>query len=87
MDDAYARHDWRLSNPQLPIWFISGEEDPCLISLRKFNHAVDNMRKVGYVNVTSKLYPHMRHEIVNELDKEQVWNDILSQLTNWQNNK
>ncbi len=29
----------------------------------------------------------MRHEIVNELDKEQVWNDILNQLTNWQNNK
>ena len=87
MDDAYARNDWRLSNPQLPIWFISGEEDPCLISLRKFNHAVDNMRKVGYVNVTSKLYPHMRHEIVNELGKEQVWNDILNQLTNWQNNK
>jgi len=39
------------------------------------------------VNVTSKLYPHMRHEIVNELGKEQVWNDILNQLTNWQNNK
>ena len=70
MDDAYNRKDWHVVNPQLPIWFISGEEDPCLISLRKFNHAVDNMRKVGYVNVTSKLYPHMRHEIVNELDKE-----------------
>ena len=87
MDDAYARNDWRLSNPKLPIWFISGEEDPCLISLRKFNHAVDNMKKVGYVNVTSQLYPHMRHEIVNELGKEHVWNDILNQLTNWQTNK
>lgn len=87
MDDAYARNDWRLSNPKLPIWFISGEDDPCFISPKKFNHAVDNMRKVGYVNVTSKLYPHMRHEIVNELGKEQVWNDILSQLTNWQKNK
>ena len=87
MDDAYARNDWRLSNPKLPIWFISGEDDPCFISPKKFNHAVDNMRKVGYVNVTSKLYPHMRHEIVNELGKEQVWNDILNQLTNWQTNK
>lgn len=86
MDDAYARNDWRLSNPKLPIWFISGEDDPCFISPKKFNHAVDNMKKVGYVNVTSQLYPHMRHEIVNELDKEQVWNDILNQLTNWQNN-
>ena len=86
MDDAYARNDWRLSNPKLPIWFISGEDDPCFISPKKFNHAVDNMRKVGYVNVTSKLYPHMRHEIVNELGKEHVWNDILNQLTNWQNN-
>ncbi len=84
MDDAYARNDWRLSNPKLPIWFISGEDDPCFISPKKFNHAVDNMKKVGYVNVTSQLYPHMRHEIVNELGKEQVWSDILNQLTNWQ---
>ena len=87
MDDAYARNDWRLSNPKLPIWFISGEDDPCFISPKKFNHAVDNMKKVGYVNVTSQLYPHMRHEIVNELGKEQVWSDILNQLTNWQTNK
>jgi alpha-beta hydrolase superfamily lysophospholipase len=87
MDDAYNRKDWHVVNAQLPIWFISGEDDPCFISPKKFNHAVDNMRKVGYVNVTSKLYPHMRHEIVNELGKEQVWNDILNQLTNWQNNK
>lgn len=84
MDDAYNRKDWHVVNPQLPIWFISGEDDPCFISPKKFNHAVDNMKKVGYVNVTSKLYPHMRHEIVNELDKEHVWNDILNQLTNWQ---
>ena len=84
MDDAYNRKDWHVVNPQLPIWFISGEDDPCFISPKKFNHAVDNMRKVGYVNVTSKLYPHMRHEIVNELGKEHVWNDILNQLTNWQ---
>jgi len=85
MDDAYARKGWKLSNPQLPIWFISGEDDPCFIAPKKFNQAVENMKKVGYVDVTSKLYPHMRHEILNEIDKQQVWDDVLRQLTLWQN--
>ena len=36
------------------------------------------MRRVGYSNVQSRLYPNMRHEILNENGKEAVWNDILS---------
>ena len=27
-------------------------------------------------DVTLKLYPEMRHEIVNELDRETVWTDL-----------
>ena len=29
------------------------------------------------MNVTSAIYPAMRHEVLNEIGKEDVWNDIL----------
>ena len=77
MQDAYEPKGWAMHNPDLPVWFISGSDDPCLVSEKKFRKAVRAMTGVGYRNVASKLYPGMRHEILNETGKEQVWNDIL----------
>lgn len=85
MQDAYGTKDWNNTHPTLPVWFISGEDDPCLINTGKFKQAVKRMEKAGYTDVTYKLYPDMRHEILNEKDKEIVWNDILNHLNEWLN--
>lgn len=87
MQDAYAKKGWRMAQPDLPIVFISGSEDPCLGNERKFNAAVKRMQQAGYSDVKSKLYPGMRHEILNEVDKAMVWNDVLIVLDTWNNNK
>ena len=34
------------------------------------------MRRAGYKDVKGKLYPGMRHEILNEIGREQVYHDI-----------
>lgn len=80
MQDAYRTKDWKPANPSMPVLFISGEEDPCLISRKKFLEAVQAMEVAGYGNVRHILYPGMRHEILNETGKEQVWNDVLEFL-------
>ena len=35
----------------------------------------------GVTDVSRKLYPDMRHEILNEIGKEVVWKDILDFLS------
>lgn len=35
------------------------------------------MRRAGYLDVKGKLYPGMRHEILNEKGKERVWRDVV----------
>lgn len=77
MQDTYSRKGWKMDNPAMPVRFIAGEDDPCIAGLENFAKAVDFMRETGYTDVTSKSYPGMRHEILNEIGKEQVWNDIL----------
>lgn len=77
MEETYGRKGWNMSNPDLPVMFISGTDDPCLVNLEKFASAVENMRKVGYRNVISKAYDGMRHEILNETERSKVWADIL----------
>lgn len=80
MQDCYSCKNWEVDRPDLPIHFISGAEDPCRISDKALQAAADAMKKRGYRNVDLKLYPGMRHEILNETDKLKVWNDILQQL-------
>lgn len=80
MEDCYSAKGWKVSRPDLPVHFISGAEDPCRGSDEAIRDAVEKMRRAGYRHVDLKLYPGMRHEILNETDKQQVWDDILVQL-------
>ena len=77
MQDCYSLKGWRCSNPGLPVHFISGGEDPCRGADKELKASSDKMRKAGYTNVDVKIYPGMRHEILNETGREQVWKDIL----------
>ena len=61
---------------ELPLLVVSGENDP-VGTWGKGVHLVSNMlAEAGIRDLTTKLYPNMRHEILNEIDKETVWNEI-----------
>lgn len=77
MGETYASGRWVVSNPDMPIFFMSGSEDPTMVNEDKFHQSAQNICDRGYMNVTSAIYPGMRHEILNEIGKEDVWNDIL----------
>ena len=78
MITTYRPSGWDMHNPALPILFIAGEEDPCIVSRTAFLQAVRFIRERGYIECESKLYPGMRHEILNEAEKETVLQDITS---------
>lgn len=77
MNRVYDSKEWKVSNPETPIYFLSGWEDPCRISDRKFMQAAGKMKEIGYQNIDIKLYGKARHEILNERIKETVYRDIL----------
>ena len=83
MKDIYSPDGWTVTNPDLPIHFIAGAEDPCIINLKKFSQAVSFLRNRGYREVTSQVYPGMRHEILNETGREDVWRDVRTRLDGW----
>ena len=76
--EAYSKKGWSVNKPELPIIFISGEDDPCMISIKRFEKAIKFLANCGYCNVQKCTYPQMRHEILNEIDKEKVWADVLA---------
>lgn len=78
MKDTYTKADWQIAKPELPIHFIAGEKDPCITNTKAFQAAVNFMKNRGYRNVTVRLYKNMRHEILNETGKEQVYKDVVA---------
>jgi alpha-beta hydrolase superfamily lysophospholipase len=85
MNTVYSKSGWTVTNKDLPIWFISGEHDPCMISKAKLAEAMCLLQLVGYENVSHRLYSGMRHEILNEDKKEVVFKDIAKRLAFWGN--
>lgn len=76
MKETYSSVGWEMKKPGLPILFLSGEDDPCYQSRKKFRQALEHLRKRGYRNVQAKLYPGMRHEILFERERRKVWQDV-----------
>ena len=70
----------KAGNPNLPILFISGAEDACRGGDKGFVQAVERMRGRGYARVDSRLYPGMRHEVLNEAGRQAVYDDVLAWL-------
>lgn len=64
----------------LSVAFVSGKEDP----VGNFGNGVKNVYKKyklnGMQDVKMRLYEKDRHEILNELDREQVYQDLLMWL-------
>lgn len=65
---------------KLPLFFVSGEDDPVGSFGKGVKQVYDRYEKLGMVDITWKLYPTDRHEILNELDREQVYEDLYSWL-------
>ncbi len=61
-----------------PIYFFSGEEDPVGDFGKGVIKAAASFQKAGCVDVTVKLYPDGRHEMLNEINKEEVFSDVLT---------
>ena len=66
----------------LPLFFVAGADDPVGNMGKGVKHVFFLYQKQGYQDVEMKLYPGDRHEILNELDKGEVYKDILTWLEN-----
>ena len=64
-------------NNNIPILFISGNEDPLSHYGKDIEKTVKLYQKAGYSFVDANVYEHMRHEVLNEIDREKVYNDCL----------
>ena len=64
----------------LPLLFLAGDADPVGEQGRGVQRAIDSLRAVGVQNIRQKLYPGARHELLMELNRQEVMGDIAHWL-------
>ena len=82
MQDKVNQNIWFEHAPKnMPILLISGEEDPVGNYGKGVRTVYQKLCQAGARNVSLKLYPHMRHEVLNEIGRQDVYRDILTFLS------
>ena len=62
----------------LPILFLSGKEDIVGQKGKGVIKSAEIMKKIGSIDVSVKLFENDRHEVLNEIDRKDVYNYILN---------
>lgn len=62
---------------ELPVFFIAGGDDPVGSYGKGVKKSAEAFRKAGMTDVSVRIYPLGRHEILNEINKDEVYEDVF----------
>ena len=63
----------------LPIHLVGGGEDPATNGGREIRWLAKRLEALGFSRVSTQVYPAMRHETLNEIDRD----DAMEEFANW----
>jgi len=66
----------------LPVFFVAGQDDPVGDFGKGVQRIYEKYKQAGIKDVSIKLYKDDRHEILNETDREQVYEDLYEWFVN-----
>ena len=76
---AVSRRDWAKKVPKtLPVLLLSGDMDPVGNYGKGVRKVYERLLKAGCERVTLKLYPDARHEPHNEINRDEVFSDLIA---------
>jgi alpha-beta hydrolase superfamily lysophospholipase len=64
----------------LPIYIISGSDDPSNDMTKNLFKLIERYQKYGIKDLTYKIYQNARHEIFNEINQNEVFKDVIDWL-------
>jgi alpha-beta hydrolase superfamily lysophospholipase len=61
----------------LPIYVFSGERDPVGANIKGL---IQDLKTAGFTQLTTRLYPGARHEMLNETNRDEATRDLITWL-------
>lgn len=76
---ARPEHKQRI-RPTFPLYILAGGSDPVCANGKGAQALAQEYKAAGLMNVTCKIYPEGRHEMLNEVNRQEVMNDLVQWL-------
>ena len=70
------------NTPNIPILIFSGDKDPVGANGKGVKRVYNMLKEAGVENITLKLFKDGRHEMLNEVNREEVFEFVLNWLGN-----
>ncbi len=80
LKESYKAENLAKIDKNKPIGIFSGDNDPVGGNGKLVKKLYDQYKSLGVKDLTLKLYPNARHEILNETNRAEVYADFLTRL-------
>ena len=80
LKESYKAENLAKIDKNKPIAIFSGDKDPVGGNGKLVQKLYDQYKNLGVKDLTIKLYPDARHEILNEVNNSEVYSDFLTRL-------
>jgi alpha-beta hydrolase superfamily lysophospholipase len=77
---AIATSGFGAVRKDLPVHLFSGDRDPVSRGGKGVRELHERLRSAGLTDVSMRLYPEGRHEMLNETNRDEVMRDVLAVL-------
>ncbi len=74
------RKNLAMMDPRTPVYLFSGDNDPVGANGKGVEKVYGYFKAAGTKDLTMKLYPGGRHEMLNEINRDEVCADVLAWL-------
>jgi alpha-beta hydrolase superfamily lysophospholipase len=78
ISDDFNKKNIRLVPINIPVYVFSGDKDPVGLFAKGVLHLINNWKAAGVKDISYKLYPEGRHEMLNEINRAEVLNDLVN---------
>lgn len=80
--DLYGNQTYKRIQKDLPILLLGGDKDPVGAMGKGIPKLVKAYKAAGQTNIDYQLYNEGRHEMLNEVNRQEVFDDIIRWLNN-----
>lgn len=78
LKNLFNKNSFFNAEKSMPIYLLSGKEDPIGLYGKGVVTLFNFYKNMGFKNISIKLYPKLRHEILQENIKNDIYLDILN---------
>jgi alpha-beta hydrolase superfamily lysophospholipase len=75
--DAFDNKNIKQLPVDVPVYCFAGDQDPVGLNGKGFLELVRKWKAAGIKNISFNLYPDGRHEMLNEINRKEVVNDLV----------